>query len=82
MRTTRHKGTGKKEIEKKRSFYSPFYQEFQVFQLILWILLPLNQMVIQYKYKLVMNVLLDYMFERFVLDYLKLIPNQVLFVVD
>ena len=61
--------------------YQEFHEEIEVFQLILLIPLQLNQMVIQDKFELIMNVLLDYMFELFVLDDLILIQHQALSIV-
>ena len=61
--------------------YLVYREEYQVFQLILLILLRSNQMVIQHKYELIMNVPLDDMFELLVLDDLILIQHQVLSIV-
>jgi hypothetical protein len=82
MRTTKLKGA---EKIIKCSIYLLLYQvyhvEFQVFELILLILLQLNQRVVQHKYELIMNVQLDDMFELLVLDDLILIQHQVLSIV-
>ncbi len=84
-RTTKLKGAEKKRENRKYSIYLLLYQEyheeFRVFQLILSILLQLNLMVIQYKYELILNVLLDDMFEQLVLDDLILIQHQELSIV-